>query len=1548
MSGNYTGDYSNNGGAMSVSGIVICAVGAYVACLCVMSFVMSIRARTRLRTAACVFIFIQLIVAAVGILWVASQRVDPQWFWLCTFIAEGVGMMMLCHTIVSVGNGFYPMTGKKNFFWRMAIAMIVIYALLAIANIAFYVQQKIVYHKISPADFKALTSTVLSSGVKAWRDYNCNIYAGYSNLTRDGAENWTYLPCAQNEVFSRPYLPLYVAHQMVMFLACVWTSFYLFIPLVRNHRNGPVGRPADSDTMAIGIWYLSCLVVLTLGAKFAFKPIVQAADLGLRATISPVFFLPAPPFLIRFYRQHVKQNGHGSNSLNGGSKYGGPCRRNGSYTTETNVHQGSFTTMEEPHVLSSPLYSPAGSHTGRFEETGRGGASLDSETNRPNDREVTDKNKNQRIDSIGSAYNPLRFFPSRDRGPSMESRKVFNQEFDQDDNTDGQHGPEDISRLNSFEYPNSDGSLSPRFNGPSIMEVQKPGAALTVSGLKDLERWSNSMRGDSSNANVEKLEMTNQISPPKANLESSPITGTTGWEVGGWGHVRQNSDGNENSLSSPMDPYLSNPTQLVQPLQANQNPEPDSEKPIELATVINIHDNEKNKIAPVPDSMIQGLTGLQKQLAEHRSALLPMVLAMQELDDCQGSVTYDSHDESSFGRDNADSNEPRKHRPRGVPNRRYDDTIITGARTTYSEQSLSQNSESTTAGKPNTEEKSIGNGASTMHWSNYPANKSLVSIHGTDDSYSAYYSASGSSKGTEKSAPGFKMKWLPGRKADEGDQVPSKKLGADPSSVTVNSVADESKVSKRSSINANINDGALVAKGGRPKEPRRGVFSKVLGGDRGRSSQDINDQERESKLLDSEGKLVTNAHGSTVPATVEALALESTIGLDAIDDEKGLQYYYPDPYSSFAEFKIPQSSARDQATTQDVGLSRNTSVSRHPLSTIYSDVESINDVEDVLTDMMVLGKVRSDDSQGNSSLKTPTKTSKGSKKSPKKDGMSLPSLDSSIADNFNNGSNITTSTSTSNSAPPSAGTSPQTSLPFGSLLSRSPSGSKRFAKSKGGRSKSDAILTRDSAEFPMQTEVTVDIMPIPVARNSSISNATTIRQPAQTSLSPPPRQSWARSKSFQGPTPTTAAALLSSKQSTGNFSIDTKLANELGVNAATGTPTSDIDPASAGVRTSLSSSIGSPTTASMSPHLSPTLEAMEHEENESSIVYTPSSPPLFPLPGLTSTGTSSLTRPGNHKPRIPTEYRTNSLDRDSDVYGLPGSTGLNSKTGFSTAAMDTRRANNRHQRSVDNLSSSYYYRRAAEFSGNNNIGQRKPTSGLNREQERENEYSSSSASQQRTMDYYGSRIATDVEEGSKRKDPSSQSTSGNGARTLHKSKSSLDYPFAGIAIPGVANDNSRTSSLTNSQRIMADDTWTKAMVARAQNGGSGTTSTAGGSNSTRSSSPPPPPSVATLYNALPQDTEALSLQNHERLRDASSSSSSKSKSPKLGPSSGSGTFTGVGNNGNVKNSKDKSNNDTNDSSNNIVNDDSKGRSNTRTTSPLSPELYTYPTINRNE
>ncbi|KAF8957227.1 hypothetical protein BGZ46_002223 [Entomortierella lignicola] len=1453
-----------------------------------MSVIMCFRARTRLRVSACFFTYINLTIAVVGLLWsLPQQLIAPIWFWLWNFIAESVGIVVLCHTIVWVGNGFYPMAGKKNIYWKLAISLIVIYSLLATGNIIFYIQQKVIHHRITPVDFVGLVAIAKNEGIchrmvpGDWGTRSsmssCQYY-GFSALANYGTTRWSELPCPEMEVFARPNFPVYIVNQMVMILACVWMSIYLFVPLVRNNRHGAVARQTEGDTVAIGIWYLSCIVVLTIAYwimdiylitnhAMAFQPQVQALDLCLRATLGPVFFLPTPPCVIRYY-QYRQRGFYDSENDNGANKLG-LGHRNGSYASDIAGNPRPFTGIESTNPGNSRHYSEIGSHAYRNDETGnRHGVSFNNEAT---SFEITNR-----------TTNPLRLFQSRNRGASTESSKMFSQDYDQGYHNDDHNSPEDLSRLGSFDHTRAalansefmipDKSSTFRFGGVGSLELQRPEPVLTAASLSNLERSRNVNKAkseeaqptaDSKESHPEKIEMIENLN----ESSFSPITGTTGWEVGGWNHNRQTSEGgNENSLSSPLDQFPSSP------LSVDQYPETSTTRN-EPSTIVNIHDNTKNTYKSNVD--IEGLTGLQKQLAEHRSALLPVVLAMQELENDSRSFT------ETFGRDDKEYH-VRDDRTRGT-NRRYDDTLIGNAHPPYSELSSSQYKEAKSAGKAIGDDKSLPNSLSTpsgssQHWSNYSASKSAISIHGTDDSHSTHgypISGSTSSKGTDKSASGFKKKWLVGRKGEEDSQTPSKKLDKDPSSTTINTMSEENKSSKRNSIGMGVIDGT---KGGKSKDSRRGVFSKVLG-DRSRPSQDISDQERDTRIVDSDGKSLSGNHNAnSVPATVEALALESTMGnFDPNVDEKGLQYYYPDPYTNLAEFKSPQTAARDHTASQDSSIKRTISThsQKHPLSTIFSDDESN---ADNISTPHVAGQASSrKESQSSDSSKTPTKSNKSSKKSSKKDAAHASSPESVNAEVY--------SDNTSNVILPSANPSSPTLSPLGSLLSRTPSGSKKTslkAKSRSGRSKSDTVSMHRSTDL-IQAEAETEALPIPATNPDDPA----IPNPAQLSLSPPPRQSWTRSKSFQGTTLAIAAAFMPSKQNSGEISIDTKLANQRRPGTSTGiTPTSDAEQGSDEARISLSS----PTT--------PKRDA----KNEG--VFIIPSPPLLPLPTV-PTSSPSLPRLGNLKSRTPAENRTNSLDRDSEYYGPLGS----SRTGFSTAAMDTRRASNRHQRSVDNLASAYYYKRAAELNSGY-VPPRKAPSGLSREREREREREYDQ--NVHASAYAGGYFGVDGVELGGHKDPLSQGGSGISSNKIlhtHKSKSSLDYSLPGVGIPGSSSispsptkdpsDSSRSSSLTNSLRIMSDDSWTQAMVARASLGAG-----AGGSGSGTPSSPPHP----QIPSSLPPKSEYPSQ----------SSSPSLSVSPLSGlnvsgSGSGSGTYHGQSSRGN---------------------------------NSLSPEFYSRPSINR--
>ncbi|KAF8947505.1 hypothetical protein BGZ47_008885 [Haplosporangium gracile] len=51
-------------------------------------------------------------------------------------------VVILCHAIVAVGSGFYPMSEERNFFRRFSLFTIIIYGLIALANLVYYIQQR--------------------------------------------------------------------------------------------------------------------------------------------------------------------------------------------------------------------------------------------------------------------------------------------------------------------------------------------------------------------------------------------------------------------------------------------------------------------------------------------------------------------------------------------------------------------------------------------------------------------------------------------------------------------------------------------------------------------------------------------------------------------------------------------------------------------------------------------------------------------------------------------------------------------------------------------------------------------------------------------------------------------------------------------------------------------------------------------------------------------------------------------------------------------------------------------------------------------------------------------------------------------------------------------------------------------------------------------------------------------------------------------------------------------------------------------------------------
>jgi hypothetical protein len=82
-----------------------------------------------------------------------------------------------------------------------------------------------------------------------------------------GVDNWTELAWAEQDYYLQPSTVHYLTHQIIMFFTCVWACVYLFKPLIRHHKYGPVGRSIDSDAMAVAVWYMSTLLSLTFVSR---------------------------------------------------------------------------------------------------------------------------------------------------------------------------------------------------------------------------------------------------------------------------------------------------------------------------------------------------------------------------------------------------------------------------------------------------------------------------------------------------------------------------------------------------------------------------------------------------------------------------------------------------------------------------------------------------------------------------------------------------------------------------------------------------------------------------------------------------------------------------------------------------------------------------------------------------------------------------------------------------------------------------------------------------------------------------------------------------------------------------------------------------------------------------------------------------------------------------------------------------------------------------------------------------------------------------------
>ncbi|KAG0203661.1 hypothetical protein BGX33_008970 [Mortierella sp. NVP41] len=324
---------------------------------------MCLRMATRLWIISLFVTFLGLAIAIVGYL-KARFIVHHNIFWAWNFSGEGLAVVVLTYAIVSVGSGFYPMVESRNMLRNVSLGTISTYGLLALSNVIFYVQQKVVLHPLSGEDVQGLRDGIVRVGMFTAQDLESQrayeqqlgwVPSGDAALT--GVTDWTQLAWAEQEFYMRPSTGYYLFHQVIMFFTCVWACMYLFIPLVRHHRHGPVGR-------AVGVWYMSTLLTLAFAyslINFACcvwheliaVPQIQVLDLCIRITIGPIFFIPAPRFLIRFYRKHF-QKFRNSNSTRNDTSVAGRTLRSGSrrhlsqdYGQESMPSRMSFEEEEE-------------------------------------------------------------------------------------------------------------------------------------------------------------------------------------------------------------------------------------------------------------------------------------------------------------------------------------------------------------------------------------------------------------------------------------------------------------------------------------------------------------------------------------------------------------------------------------------------------------------------------------------------------------------------------------------------------------------------------------------------------------------------------------------------------------------------------------------------------------------------------------------------------------------------------------------------------------------------------------------------------------------------------------------------------------------------------------------------------------------------------------------------------------------------------------------------------------------------------------------------
>ncbi|KAF9359121.1 hypothetical protein BGX26_000142 [Mortierella sp. AD094] len=549
-----------------------------------------------------------LTIAVVGLLR-AQTLISPSWFWAWNFVAEGLAVVALCLTIISVGSGFYPMTKDRNLYWHLSMGIVVIFGLATTANAVYYIQQKLIYHPITGDQVLKLRDQIIAEGTYTAYDlWNMRMQEQRQGMippgdaATTGVSSWAQLAWLERDMFARPSQIFYLAHQFTMVGVCAWVCFYLFIPLVRHHRHGPVGRPVDSDMVAIGVWYLTCLLTLAcfytvlnviycVWEEIIFKQQAQALDLCLRITIGPIFFVPAPKSLLQFYRdrfQKFKGNSSAERNDSAGRNWG--SERN-CFSSFNNISSSPGSTRVESGHGTRNGSVPRGSFDIKYQEP----------------------------TSPSGAFSRIKLFHGRDRGHSVESSRVLSKDFECE-SANSQHMSED--------RPDS---CHQRYSGLDINQHPLRNSVVLYEDSEQNTNQSYDSQGEGKSFNVDEPQQPRQVlmeqhirtarnntASSKMDMELMPMSPARGID----GKAADEGNGSSNMQADDADKRASNSSSDRTAGYSSTEGEQ-----------IHINEGPANYTLADIDIPFESLTGLQRQLAEHRSALLPKVIAFKAYHD---------------------------------------------------------------------------------------------------------------------------------------------------------------------------------------------------------------------------------------------------------------------------------------------------------------------------------------------------------------------------------------------------------------------------------------------------------------------------------------------------------------------------------------------------------------------------------------------------------------------------------------------------------------------------------------------------------------------------------------------------------------------------------------------------------------------------------------------------------------------------------------------------------------------------------------------------